>query len=509
MIALLVALAFAFQSPPEGFKSFESRARGLALFIPADFEELPVQPGEEYIQLKFTQKESLRSEKGFRPEIWVVAIEKAALVSGGPEGTQQDPAEGRGGSGPAVRSFEQYLKEEMKAWDSKLEASGDRAKEKRPLDRYRLGRRDGSRAALAFTMDQGERIFCVFGIAEHKTLPDYRKDFERCARSLRTTEARQKLSPEVEAFYRMNPFRNLEPRLEVRRHLSKGWKAVDTENYILIYDTKDENLVAKIKNDLEAVRKKFVELFPPAKPIEAVSTVRVCKDREEFQKFSGMPPQVAGYWNSATEELVFFDFDSDPRSRQGGAAANRNSYIVLYHEAFHQYIYYSCGEIAPHSWFNEGYGDYFSGSVIGRGGRKVDRIEMNPWRVGVVKKIVEQGEHAPLKDLVRFEQPEYYKKGSVYYAQGWSFVYFLNESKAARKNPAWSRILSGYFATLKSSYREALDALGPDPVEEKVREAQLKARKAAVEKAFAGLNMEELEKAWAEFVGKLKDPAAK
>ena len=41
---------------------------------------------------------------------------------------------------------------------------------------------------------------------------------------------------------------------------------------------------------------------------------------------------------------------------------------VLYHEAFHQFIFYSVGEVAPHSWFNEGHGDYFSGAdVVGFG----------------------------------------------------------------------------------------------------------------------------------------------
>ena len=32
---------------------------------------------------------------------------------------------------------------------------------------------------------------------------------------------------------------------------------------------------------------------------------------------------------------------------------------MLYHEAFHQFIHYSAGELPPHSWYNEGHGDYF------------------------------------------------------------------------------------------------------------------------------------------------------
>jgi hypothetical protein len=263
-----------------------------------------------------------------------------------------------------------------------------------------------------------------------------------------------------------------------------------------------------MKHDLEVIRTKYVELFPPAAPIEAVSTVRVCKDREEFLKFAGIPKNspVAGFWNVHTQELVFYNAVKDPRYPN---ASHEDGYIVLYHEAFHQYIYYSAGEIAPHSWFNEGYGDYFSGAKIGDLGTKVDKILVNPWRCGPIQRSIEKKEIAPLKELVRFEQPAYYAKGHIYYPQGWSFVYFLNESKVAKKHPVWSKILPVYFKTLVSSYKDQLTKLGAKPAPDAVAAAQVAARAAAADAAFENVDYAALQTAWEQFTLSLEDPRGK
>src|SRR4030095_1230319 len=130
----------------------------------------------------------------------------------------------------------------------------------------------------------------------------------------------------------------------------------------------------------------------------------------------GGPPGTAGYWNDEAEELVFFDMD-DRKDM-----ADDNTLAVLYHEAFHQYIYYSVGNVAPHSWFNEGHGDYYAGAKYG-----TTRFTIEPfrWRVPVLKTALNQGPrsckvtkdaegketkvwgntgYTPLKDLVEFSQ---------------------------------------------------------------------------------------------------------
>jgi hypothetical protein len=55
----------------------------------------------------------------------------------------------------------------------------------------------------------------------------------------------------------------------------------------------------------------------------------------------GGPGGSAGYWNWGTQELVFFD-------DKGGDGRN-DTWLVLNHEAFHQFIFYFYGNISPHS----------------------------------------------------------------------------------------------------------------------------------------------------------------
>lgn len=492
------------------------------MFIPARFEELPVPPDEKFVLVKCTEKQNNSNDGQFRAEIWVMAIPKKGPVTGDvekpPEKEPEKPAEEeekgddteekkKKKAPESIRNLEDYLEVFFPNWTPKPDGSLNRGGDQKepPLQRFELREQKARLKGVAFSQEQNDRTIFVLCFSRSPDFADLQKVFERAAKSLRVQDTKKNLAPEIEAHYRVNVFRNVEYRKEVRANLSKGWKAHDTDNFILIYDTKDERLLAKIKNDLEAVRTKFIEMFPPAKEIEAVSTVRVCKDQDEFQKFSLMPPYVAGFWNKQSQELVFFDANADPDMRKSGAG-RKDSYLVLYHEAFHQYIYYSCGEIDPHSWFNEGLGDYFGGAVIGQGGKKVDRIQANPWRVLPIQVAIASDAFSPLKKLVQMEQEEYYKKGELHYPQGWSLVYFLIESKQAQKHPVWNQIIPVYFETLKSHSQKEREKLTEKPTPEKSKEIDLASRKAAFNAAFKNVDFNELETAWKEFILKLKTP---
>ena len=121
--------------------------------------------------------------------------------------------------------------------------------------------------------------------------------------------------------------------------------------------------------------------------------------------------------------------------------------------------------MAPHSWFDEGHGDYYAGA---RSTGDKFRITPFSWRIGTVKAAIRAGPRArgpdgawdpksrgytPLKELVGFSQEEYYAYSSISYAQGWSLIYFLRE--IVPKNPAWNakwgKILETYFSVLKGT----------------------------------------------------------
>ena len=259
-------------------------------------------------------------------------------------------------------------------------------------------------------------------------------------------------------------------RHEIEKGLVKGWAVMVSpkKNYIVIYDTRSNrnNLLAKVISDrIERIREQVYETrFPPASKVEAVSIVRICGDESAYHAYGG-PWGSAGYWNSDAEELVFYD--ASPQREP-----DDDTLAVLYHEAFHQFIYYSVGEVSPHSWFNEGTGDYFSGSKYSGG-----KFTIKPfnWRVATIREAIRKGPspftevtgreaegihfkfdrgsegYTPLKAFVRLTQREYYSYPSICYAQGWSLVYFLREG--VPKNPAWNekwgKILGIYFDTLK------------------------------------------------------------
>ncbi len=271
-------------------------------------------------------------------------------------------------------------------------------------------------------------------------------------------------------------------RHEIEKSMVDGWDVVVSpkKQYVVIYNTKRGENVALAKliaERIEKIREQVYELqFPPARPITNVSICRVCKDRQEYHAYGG-PGGSAGYWNSWSQELVFYDASAAKK-------ADADTLAVLYHEAFHQYIFYSVGEVAPHSWFNEGHGDYYAGARYVNG-----KFQIAPfaWRVGTIRGAIVDGPrertegtdrdgrpeprwgpkgYTPLEAFVRFTQGEYYAYPGVSYAQGWSLIYFLREVVPGNKKYAekWGRILSTYFDVLKAEVNAAgPDAAPPEP----------------------------------------------
>ncbi len=253
---------------------------------------------------------------------------------------------------------------------------------------------------------------------------------------------------------------------EMRRqiHRSKvieGWGAVDTEHYVVLYDQEVKKaLAATIGEQIEAIRAQIYEkMFPPDKPITALSVVRVCKDPTQYFAYGGGGGS-AGYWSPSDKELVFYD------------DGTKDSIRVLYHEAFHQYIHYSVGDFAPHSWFNEGHGDYFFGHDY-KGGKF--HLGEASWRKGTSKALKNRSDLPPLKEWLRWTQRQYYGgntaklTGLDNYALGWDFIYFL---RTTRKKE-YQGILDTYFQTLKAcltkartwreDYEKALEEWRKDP----------------------------------------------
>jgi len=223
----------------------------------------------------------------------------------------------------------------------------------------------------------------------------------------------------------------------------KDWDALDTEHYLIVYNKEVKRpLLKKIAAHIELIRADVYEkLFPPTKEVKAISVVRVCKDAEEYHRYGG-PGGSAGYWSRGDEELVFYQDKSN----------KKDSLRVLYHEAFHQYIHYAVGDVAPHSWFNEGHGDYFAGHDL-VGGKFIAKPFR--WRTGIIANALAQKTYVPLEQFLKYTQAEYYANPGLCYAQGWSFIYFLREverKKIVKYKKYWG-LLDRYFDAIKKNVK--------------------------------------------------------
>ena len=490
LVFLLAAETRPFASASQGGYTTEKRPElGMTFSRARDYEAVPVRPSEKWIVLYYAEKEAFREEnrKRFRPELRFVWIDR-------------NPPEPKSGPKPVV-DFERYVEEHWERWSLASpqpleERSGNRATE------YRfLPKKGGLVTGWARCYSDHERMLGIIGLCAEEDLEQQTKIWSKMFDRIRFYEPEKKDLEKIERYYSRKDYSLPEYRTRVRSRLVKGWKAEDTENFILVFSTRDQPLIRLIKSELEAIREQYVELFPAVRELEAVSTVRVCEDEKEYFKYGGSPGS-AGYWHAEAEELVFYDNENvDGKAGTGKA----NTRIVLYHEAFHQYVYYAVGELAPHMWFNEGNGDYFSGALI-KGG-KVKKIGVNPWRIGLIQAALlgQYGlEPVPFGELLEMEREAFYdpRVRSICYAQAWSLIYFLRTSKEVSKHPVWSRILEVYFETLKSEYAKQLELRSGagDEFDEDQEKSGRQARKAALEKAFADVDLRELEEAWREYV---------
>lgn len=532
---LAAVLILAAAAPAQGgYRTTEFEDLGIELPVPRNYKAVPVEPTEKWIALRWVDEKTNARQRddyegvhrAFLPELMVVWIDHVAVAAVTPSGGEGGLGDGGDGDEPEAEpekpivDFESYLERVWSRGGKPLYRPSAPVEldevDGHDVYAYELSPSQGMPPAWARVFRSARRSLVFFGRSSQMDWKDQEKIWERMTGKLELFPPEEVDMSKWERFYAKRPeYVDPEYRLKVRASLVRGWEADDTENYIFVYSTKDEPLLRLLKRELEAMRAIYEELFPPAAPVTEVSTVRVCRDRPEYIQYGGSP-WSGGYWNFVAEELVFFDYSEDEEKRGEG---KRDSRVVLYHEAFHQFIFYSVGEVAPHSWYNEGTGDFFSGAKIS--GSRVSKIDVNPWRIGHIKAVVEERKHVPFSDILAFEQPEFYRpdRRSVCYSQAWSMIYFLRTSKEVAEHEVWSQLLTVYFDALKAAYAEEVATLLADRSEglgedaepptlsmmEKM-EAGKAAREVALEAALVGVDLNELERAWLEFVDDLRMP---
>ena len=328
--------------------------------------------------------------------------------------------------------------------------------------------------------DDLEVAIVGIGPGDKRKWRTYEKVYASMAKSFRTVEVERV----VAATSRKDPRSAKREKLAMEAAKSEDWIFEETENYFIISNNQDREFLDELKQRLEAIRAVLERDYPFEKArrrsrrkkddddpeandrsvsvadprvLSRTSVVRVFKDRKQYIQY-GAPPSSAGYWYSVDEELVLYDDKQN--------AGREYTWGVLSHEAFHQYIFYFYGNLAPHSWYNEGTGDYYFGHQF-----KYKRFNLAEakGRKSVIQQMIREDNYVPLRDFVRWTKTQYYRNnelglgGGECYAQGWSLIYFLRtggDNKAPGWDRSWGKILDKYLVTLAETgdLDEAVDA---------------------------------------------------
>ena len=487
---------------PGGYYQDES-LYGFKVKVPKGWDTVPPAPDDGNLILKFdppnTKYITLSPDEVLFLHAWLIKFDRR------PEAAPEE------GKFVRVRKdLKTWIKHSIAGNGFQLEKEKDYTISKIESTEYVYGAKKGQDPikvyAMFYRMEPDVDIAYVFvGPGEKKKWSKWEKSFRSMAKS-----SFRKLKVE-----RAEPTRPTGGTLRDRkrakledhvRTLGDEWKLLETPNYFILTNNPSKSFNKELMERLEAIRAIYESDYPqeqalaareararlareqtdeppdpeattasPVDPMEQsrTSVVRVCKDAASYQSYGG-PPQSNGYWNWRDEELVVYD----AKATMGRSA----TWGTLNHEAFHQYIFYFYGNISPHSWYNEGTGDFYGGYEFKHKKFKLTRYQK---RVPDIKGALRVKKWAPLKELVTWTQAQYYGNndygyaGWQNYAQGWSFIYFLRTGKKQARG--WSSDWDGILDT----YMEILGSTGD--------------KDAAVERAFEGVDWEKMEAVWLKY----------
>lgn len=300
-----------------------------------------------------------------------------------------------------------------------------------------------------------------------------------------------------------------------------GWRAIGTpsKRFVILTNAEKQAFIKEVIKRLEISRDVFEEDFPPPADFKAVSVVRICKDRQEFQRFSGAGGGVAGYFSPSSVELVLYD----------DVQTDRNAtYAVVSHEAFHQYCHFLFGQSEAHRWFDEGQGDYYGGiKITGKKAKITPKMPAGLNRLSIIREMVRTKKYVPLEEHLNYSHREWQRHGVPSYAQSWSIVYMLRQGMEGKlRAKVWKKeyanIIPAYVSTLNKGFRDLYDQMREERrarAEEEGRElseeelevnrfmvdprAKKKIWDAAMEASWGQVDLDEFEEHWTYYVSKM------
>jgi hypothetical protein len=238
-----------------------------------------------------------------------------------------------------------------------------------------------------------------------------------------------------------------------------GWWAVDTRNYVIASNLERRNraLVDLLRRDIEVIRSAYEALFPPSKPITAVSVIRVFADKQGYANYVAPDMRwTSGVWDPSRKELVIAG-DKSASSRE-----LRDSVLnTAWHEAFHQYLFYALDYRSPPIWLNEGYACLFESCEIDTVRRQMRIKDNDSRREWLQHMLKERPQKVDVERLLRMNRLQFYLMGqsgknaeiarSDNYAMAWGMAWFLTKAAPLYQDRNYDRIVPAILERLAQS----------------------------------------------------------
>jgi hypothetical protein len=488
LVAAAVA-ALAMVLPATAQSTHKDTRLGFSFKPPKGYAALAIQPTDKRTVAKYQDEQTSYSGDGATNHVFSIRFHPSgSALDTGEEGEEGDGAEASsGGEARAPGSqgqLEEFVASLIDERFSNYECTRNKTvkvdriagvelhfeSEDQPVGWY----------CAALPVDDG--LFTFEGVALAQRFDKVSGEFAGAFKSFKLIERKDDSAHQTELAQLDEQSRFLQEQID---KLPPGWGHKRTPRYLFLFNA-EKDFVEDLATRIEVMRDQYEKDYPLNQPIEAISIVRVCGNIDDYHGYGG-PQGTGGYWYYVARELVVFAHP--PREF---------TLAVLNHEAFHQYIFYFYGQLSPHSWYNEGTGDYYAGAKLTKSNR-ITGFGDAPGGIGRMQGIKEgarllaegkkasQGAAAPLKLLLKFHQSDYYGSAGydpgLCYAEGWAVVHFLREGKSL--DPKWQRILPDYLKALLQAR------------EEEAKEVMEKAIKAAEElEAGSGADLPHDVKEW-------------
>ena len=225
------------------------------------------------------------------------------------------------------------------------------------------------------------------------------------------------------------------------------WWAIDTPHYVLASDLSRgrRTFVHMLQEHVETLRAACEQMIPARRPIQAVGVVRVFAESEAYETYVDPAMRwTTGLWDPARRQLLIRSPDTSRRRDRREAILG-----TIYHEAFHQYLFYALSGVTASAWFNEGHASLFEGAEVKR--TRIEIGEVEP-RARAMSRLA--GDGFDLDRLLGLSYADFYgrpddeKTRSVNYALAWGLVYYLRKGAPAEEE--------GALAALPTRYLDAL-----------------------------------------------------